>query len=233
MKSLVRLTANYAMQPIDDPKMLARIKKTIKTAKEIACPAFVWDVYDLDWETNGIRLRSTDLLLKGNLAQGMLKDCEKCIVFGASLGAAFDLYFKRMKSLDPQEAFLFNAAGSALIEIFMRDQEIQLKKQFPDWFFTDAFSCGYADLPMELQPAIIETLDLENKLSIVLENPALIRPEKSVTAFIGLSKKPQPHPIKICSSCESIECSFKSKDGKTCYEQLDIKNMQKSPDIYP
>ncbi|MCF0261144.1 MAG: hypothetical protein HUJ54_14885 [Erysipelotrichaceae bacterium] len=222
MKSLLRRTAGYAMQPMDDPKSLQRLRKTIKTARELIRPGCIWEVFDLERSGQSFLLLGTPLALTGQLASEMLRDSEKCIVLGITLGPFFDQYLKRMKALDPDEAFLLDAAGTALIDVYLLDQEAVIKKQLPEWFFTDPFSCGYGDLPIELQPVIFSQLDLPGKLNLTLESAAMIRPKKSMTAFIGLSRNPQPHPLRRCTDCSMIKCTFKSENGSTCWENITL-----------
>ena len=222
MKSLIRRAASYAMQPMEDPQKIQKLRRALKTARELIRPACIWKVFDLQRNGNGFLLAETPLALTGGLASEMLKDSEKCIVLGLTLGPVFDQYLKRMKALDPDEAFLLNAAGTALTDVYLLEQEAAIKKQLPDWYFTDPFSCGYGDLPLELQPLIFSLLDLPDKLNMALETTAYIRPKKSMTAFIGLSRNPQPHPLRRCTDCSMLQCTFKGENGQACWENIKL-----------
>ena len=98
--------------------------------------------------------------------------------------------------------------------------EEELAGRFPGLFFTDRFSPGYGDLPLDLQPALCAALDTPRRLGLYVTPSLLLNPVKSVTAVIGLSERPQPARVRGCAYCQMREhCPYR-KGGTHCGEQI-------------
>lgn len=189
--------------------------------QEVIMPKVTWRVFSCQKEEDGIALEPGHLVLPGNLAKSMLRDCQQVIVAAASLGHGFD----RQTSLyeagnEPARALLWDAAGSVWIEKVMDELETVLKArpEFENRFFTDRFSCGYGDLPLALQKEIGALLNLPLRCGIQVLDSCMMAPTKSITAFIGVADKPQPARIRGCAVCSmNRQCTYRQK-GKTCHE---------------
>ncbi len=161
-------------------------------------------------------LQEWNLPLEGNMAASLLADCQEILVLAATLGLAYERALLRLQKTDIAQAVLFDAAGSALLEQFLDEQEEVLRHEYPDCFFTDRFSCGYGDLPLALQKPLSECLQLQRTLGIYVSDSCMMNPTKSVTAFIGLADRRQPARIRGCAFCSlQKQCTYK-KEGKTC-----------------
>ena len=114
-----------------------------------------------------------------------LRDAERAIVFGATVGLDIDRLAAKYSRLSPSRALIFNALGAerieALCDAFARDIEAEYGAKL-----TPRFSPGYADLPLSFQREIFTLLDLPKKIGITLTDTMLMSPTKSVTAFIGV-----------------------------------------------
>ena len=55
--------------------------------------------------------------------------------------------------------------------------------------FTDRFSPGYGDLPLDVQKNIFPLLDCERKIGLTLNESLIMSPSKSVTAFVGMARQ--------------------------------------------
>lgn len=187
------------------------IEKSIK-------PRSFFVVSDLIKDGENFLVEKLDLTLSGSLAHQLLNESEKIIVIAASLGLVFDQKLHQISAQNMADGLLFDALGSALVESALDDLEEELSKRLAPYYLTDRFSAGYGDLPLELQKEMGEKLDLYHKLGVVVEDSCMMNPTKSVTAFIGLSKKRQPAKIRGCSCCSlQGKCSYRT-EGKRCYE---------------
>lgn len=161
-------------------------------------------------------LQEWNLPLEGNMAASLLADCREILVLAATLGLAYERQLLRLQKTDMAQAVLFDAAGSALLEQFLDEQEEVLSQEYPDCYFTDRFSCGYGDLPLTLQKPLSECLQLQRTLGIFVSESCMMNPTKSVTAFVGLADQKQPARIRGCAFCSlQKQCTYK-KEGKTC-----------------
>ena len=91
-----------------------------------------------------------------------------------------------------------------------------LAGQFKPKHLTDRFSPGYGDFPFSQQRDFFELLDITRRIGVSLSESGLMLPQKSVTALIGVSDRPQPHRHRGCASCTLFEtCRFR-KEGTHC-----------------
>ena len=59
-------------------------------------------------------------------------------------------------------------------------------------------------------------LDVSRRIGVTLSDSALMIPQKSVTALIGVSDRPQEKRGRGCGSCGMFEnCPYR-KEGKSC-----------------
>lgn len=176
-----------------------------------------FQVCDLTKQDGAPWIEKLDLPLNGRMAASVLEDCEKIVCVASTLGMAFDQNLLAMSHQNIASGLLYDALGSSFVESALDAFEIQIKENMPDWYLTDRFSCGYGDLPLTLQKDLGERLDLYRHLGIVTEDSCMLNPTKSVTAFIGLSRKEQPAKIRGCAFCSlNKNCTYQ-KEGKTCY----------------
>ena len=106
--------------------------------------------------------------------------------------------------------------GSAYVEAGCDAAEREIAARFLDRYLTDRFSPGYGDLPLGLQQEICTLLDTERRLGVHATEHCLLNPQKSVTAIVGLSDKPQMARIRGCAYCSMGETCLLRKGGKRC-----------------
>ena len=115
-----------------------------------------------------------------------LKNCDKAVLFVATVGIAIDRLIAKYGAISPTKAVIFQAIGTERIEAFcdLFNEEIALKygKVAP------RFSPGYGDLPIELQKEIFDFLQCQKRIGVALNGSLLMSPTKSVSAFIGIEK---------------------------------------------
>ena len=205
----------------DAPETLRRqVEAEAETLSAGLRPRYVYKVCELDFQGEGIFLRGTAVILTGETARKMLAQCRRAALLACTLGARFDLSLSAMQARDMARAVILDACGSALVERGCGQAEEELAGRFPGLFFTDRFSPGYGDLPLDLQPALCAALDTPRRLGLYVTPSLLLNPVKSVTAVIGLSERPQPARVRGCAYCQMREhCPYR-KGGTHCGEQI-------------
>ncbi len=156
------------------------------------------------------------LTLPGQLAQTMLQDCRLAAVMVCTLGEAFDGLLRTAQARSMAEAAVLDACGNVLVEETCDRVEQALRERFPDWYLTDRFSPGYGDLPLCVQPELVQLLQFQRPMGIQVTASFLLNPQKTVTAIVGLSTEPQRAHIRGCDHCSLRESCSLRKDGKHC-----------------
>lgn len=151
------------------------------------------------------------------LAHTMLADCRQVVVLACTLGAAFDQWVRREQARDVSRAVMLDALGSAWVEAACDAAESEIHARFPNLHLTDRFSPGYGDLPLSAQIALLDCLDAPRRLGITLTPSMLMLPQKSVTALLGLSERPQPARVRGCARCTLADSCPYRKAGTTCH----------------
>lgn len=155
------------------------------------------------------------LTLPGRSASRMLADCREAAVLVCTLGAAFDLWLRKLQSRDMAQAVMLDALGSAYVEAACDAAEREIADRFPRMYLTDRFSPGYGDLPLTLQPALLSMAGARH-IGVACTPTLLMAPQKSVTALIGLADAPQMARIRGCAHCSMSKTCTIRKAGKTC-----------------
>ncbi len=112
-----------------------------------------------------------------------LKNCDKIILFAATVGIEIDRAINKYSHISPSKAVIFQAIGAERIET--------LCDYFQESLGDDTLSRvspGYGDIPLEMQRDIFKVLDIPKRIGVSLNESMLMSPSKSVTAIIGISK---------------------------------------------
>ncbi|WP_206426628.1 vitamin B12 dependent-methionine synthase activation domain-containing protein [Clostridium sp. E02] len=140
-----------------------------------------------------------------------LTDCDQVILFAATLGTGVDLKIKKYSKLQMSKAVVMQAAATAMIEEFCDIENRKLKEAYEaeGFFLRPRFSPGYGDFPLECQKDMTTVLETPKRIGIMLTESLLMIPSKSVTAVIGVSKKPLRCESKGCESCKKTDCAYR------------------------
>ena len=152
------------------------------------------------------------IVLGGNDIKRVLKNSEKIIVIAATLGIYVDKLMRKTQVTDMAQAVVLDAMASVAVEQFMDKIEEELKIRYSDYYFTNRFSPGYGDYPLDRQKEIVKLLNTEKKLGLSLTESLMLNPSKSVTAVIGLEKKPinnEEGCTSKCSKCNKKDCLYR------------------------
>ena len=117
-----------------------------------------------------------------NLGQN-LQDCPEVFLMAVTLGAGVDRLLLRLSRLSPARHFITDALASALAETACDLAEAAVTENIPH---RPRYSPGYGDLPLAVQPALLQALNAEKLLGITLSDSLLMSPTKTITCIIGI-----------------------------------------------
>jgi cobalamin-dependent methionine synthase I len=137
-------------------------------------------------ETHGDNVCLGDVTVKSKSLAEHLENCNKAVVFGATVGIGIDRLIMKYSSFSAVKALCLDAIGSDMIENVcdLFNQRINAEYQST----CSRFSPGYGDLPIEFQRDIFAILNLNKNLGVYLTEGMQMTPSKSVTAIIGANK---------------------------------------------
>ena len=178
-----------------------------------ARPRLVWRLFSLLPDGT---LEGADYCPGGEDIKAFLKECDSVVLLAATLGAEADGLIRRTARRNMTDAVILDAAGSAAIEMVCDNFCEDLAKEFTTRCLTDRFSPGYGDMPLDDQRAIFRLLDVTRRTGVTLSSTGLMIPQKSVTALIGLSDRPQEKRKRSCADCAMAgNCPYR-KEGTSC-----------------
>ena len=140
-----------------------------------------------------------------------LQECEMVLVFAATLGLGTDYVIQKYNHLQMSRAGILQAAAAAMIEEYCDQGCRELKERYEagEWYLRPRFSPGYGDFPLECQSSLLDGLEAGKRLGIRLTSGCLMMPSKSVTAVMGLSRKPYRCEVKGCEACGKTDCAYR------------------------
>lgn len=193
-----------------DGQVLALIEACGKELEGAAVPKSVYKEYPLSfYGEDGIDccgFQTCSKALRKNL-----KDCQKVLLFGATLGAGVDLLLHRYNRLQMSKAVVLQAAAASMLEDYCDEINQELEKEYEKkgLYLRPRFSPGYGDFSLECQPALLGCLEAGKRIGITLTDSLLMAPSKSVTAVIGISRIPGVCRMKSCQDCEKTDCAYR------------------------
>lgn len=212
----LREALRYSGIPSPTEDMLSHMEQLAREAEPRLHPKAAWKCFDLRHTEEGVWLQGTDMLLTGKLAGAMLKDCDKAAAMVCTIGPGFDTLLRTVSARNMSDALLMNGLGGAWVEQYCNDTEQQIRDALPGYYLTDRFSPGYGDLPLSLQAQLLNALNAVRRCGVTLLPSQLMIPEKTVTAIVGLSDRPQQARIRGCRYCAMSKTCTLKKGGHTC-----------------
>ncbi|MBQ3802228.1 MAG: 5-methyltetrahydrofolate--homocysteine methyltransferase [Oscillospiraceae bacterium] len=202
----------YPGGPLPDD-VLEQLETSEQELFRFAVPRVVWRLFDRDADGS---LTGTDFTPAGADIREFLKDCDRVILMAATLGMETENLLRRTQARDMAKALILDAAASAAVENVCDNLCADLAEALAPQYLTDRFSPGYGDLPLSQQKELFRLLDVTRRIGVSLSESGLMVPQKSVTALIGVSDRPQPKRSRGCETCTMFaDCAYR-KDGKNC-----------------
>ena len=194
----------------DCSDILDAVEKCIAEIQPKTTPRAVYDVFDIHEGSGGVlSLGFTETgseSLKRNL-----KDCEKIILFTATVGIETDRIIQRYSHVSPSNALIAQAVGATVIEAWcdFLCEYFAAEAESMGYHLRPRFSPGYGDFPLEVQKRIFSVLDCNRKIGVSLTDSLLMVPGKSVSAIVGLSRENLHCVSSGCEACENINCEYR------------------------
>ena len=200
------------------PELEDRIDEVVERCLQIARCRGVWRVFDVSGrETRGdgtfvVRLDGTALELSGESMREYLGESGDAAtgavavgVMAVTVGMDVERELRRLSLTDPAAHVIFDAAGTTTVERAADACEASLVAEAARRGLHTGyrFSPGYGDLPLTVQPVLLDATDARRRLGITLSPQLLMTPTKSVTAIVGMYKEPQAtgHEKGLCRDC--------------------------------
>lgn len=149
--------------------------------------------YKICFAEYGIRINGTSCELGFTSAKSAdlskcLKDCDKIILFAATLSLELDRLILRYGKNEPSVSVCLQAIGAERIEALCNAFCAEMKEKYGALGkrLRPRFSAGYGDLPLDLQKDIFKALGCERRIGLTLNDSLMMSPTKSVTAIIGI-----------------------------------------------
>lgn len=195
-----------------EPQLLAQIRDMIDRAEEDLAPRTVMRRFA--WEEDGT-LRGTTLRPGGQDVAKMLEGCHEAVLLAATLGAESERMLLKVQARSSTEAVLLDAVLSAAIEAVCDAQESALRNQLAaeGLYLTDRFSPGYGDMPLEQTRSICAVLEADRRIGLTVSDRGIMIPRKSVTAIMGISRRPVSRRASGCAVCSMREsCTLRKEN---------------------
>lgn len=175
-----------------------------------AQPRHIYREYPLVLEAQDRINCSCFCTVSRNLSKN-LRDCDRMIVFAATLGTGADYLIRKYNRLQMSKAVIMQAGATAMIEEYCDQVCRGLKAEYEAGgrFLRPRFSPGYGDFPLDCQQRLLDSLEAGKRIGIKLTDSLLMMPSKSVTAVMGVSSKAWGCDVRGCEVCGKKNCLYR------------------------
>ena len=186
----------YGRNAVDE-QTLALIKDSFESLRSAVSPKSICRIFDLQHQSRSLGRN--------------LKQCEKLILFGATLGTGADRLITRASLTDMAKAVVLQACAAAMLEEYCDacQREIAKQQEKEGWYLRPRFSPGYGDFDIQYQKPLMQMLDCAKTIGLTMTDSFMMTPTKSVTAVIGMSRIKERCPIQGCEICEKKDCEYR------------------------
>lgn len=207
----------YKGQTLDEG-IIRTIKKSKELVKESINLRYIVKRYNIEEVKEGIALKKTNFILKGEDIKRHLRLCKECILMAVTLGNDFERLVRLYERKSLSESIIMDSCGTTAIEegCDLLEESIRQDIEKENKFITTRYSPGYGDLPIEIQNGFINLLSCQKEIGLTCSENNILIPRKSVTAIIGISKENIKKQGKKCAIClKNKDCLYRRK-GDSC-----------------
>lgn len=199
---------------IDDERMISLLDECEKRLISAAAPKYLYGVYPISFESSGVKIADSGIMLTGNDAAEHLKNCDRIVLLCATLGQGVDVLLRQLQVTDMASAVTTDSLASAAVEQVCNRAEAEIFATVSSNSRTWRFSPGYGDLPIDIQYDLLSLLQAQKRIGLTVNDSNMMIPTKSVTAFIGLSDGEVERRSRGCESCNMKDiCKFRKSGG--------------------
>ena len=206
-----------------------KIDLAIEQTRSIITPRAVYERYPLKFFEDRIEVEGTNLVLKSKDISKLLRGCDECILFAATIGTKVEMETRKAEYVNLAKSIIMDSAATTFVErtcdYVQEIIEKEVKKSGK--YITMRYSPGYGDLPLECGKEILNILQSQKKIGLTTSSSGLMIPRKSVSAIIGIydSSKDKNNKVKkgkkgkkSCLDCPNYNnCIYRRESGGSCY----------------
>ncbi len=194
---------------VPDENINALIESCVDEVLKFAVPASVYKRFPLKIDGNLIKIENLEFYSK-SLSKN-LADCTEVILFAATLGLEVDRILAKYSKINVSRAVVFQSTAAAAIEAFCNEcqEKIESEVKKEGLFVRPRFSPGYGDVALSIQKDFLNMIKADRTVGIILTQGDIMIPEKSVTAFMGLSSVDSKCYREGCEICGKTDCSYR------------------------
>ncbi len=191
-----------------DSESIASAEAAMGELESLVRPKYTYKTVDISIDEASLSIDFGSFCVVSKNLSRNLRDCQKAVVFAATLGTQADMLIRRYAKSSITKSVVINACASALIEEFCDDSQEAIREQVGS-YFRPRFSPGYGDFDLNHQTDIIRLLNAEKAIGLTLSDTLILLPEKSVTAIMGISAKFEDCPKSGCEVCAKKDCEYR------------------------
>lgn len=184
-QTLLRLGFSRSKTRMDE-KTQVLIQENLDFAQRLLKPKAVLALENIEVKGGEVLFESGFRIASHDIAD-LLKDCHAAYGIAITIGAALEK--KRDDLAAKKEVFkalILDSAGSVAAEECIETACRQMEKE-NEGRLTRRFSCGYGDWHLDGQEDFLNWLGAKS-IGIHLSDAHIMRPEKSISALIGIRK---------------------------------------------
>lgn len=143
---------------------------------------------NLDWDDEGFPV--LPFPQKSENLKKNLRNCDKFVMFAATIGAGMDRLIRRYEVADAAKGVLLQGLGAERVETLANafNKAVSDAALEHGYKTHPRFSPGFGDLTVAVQKDFLGVLDAGRRMGITISESCLMAPSKTVTAIIGLEK---------------------------------------------
>ncbi len=198
----------YGRHAIDD-RTFELIQDSFRELESNSEARFVYRIFEISGRKQDCLTIGTMPIKSQDLYKN-LKDCNKAVLFAATLGLQVDRAIKTYTITDVSRAVVMQACAAAMLEEFCDFKVEEIARELEKGLYLrPRFSPGYGDFSITHQKEVLEMLDASKRIGLTLTQANMLIPMKSVTAVIGISEKDESCHKSGCESCAKTECMYR------------------------
>ena len=161
-------------------------QRSFREVRAAARPLALVRELPCSWDASGVFLTVSGQELKGRLVERQLTGCHDLTLLLVTLGPEVDrLIEDAHEKEDELLSFFCDAVSSELAEYTARKLDTMLRERKKGAGASARISPGYSDLSLELNAWFVDMLEGERHGISCRKDSFVLRPRKTISAFIG------------------------------------------------
>lgn len=197
---------------IPDISIREMTEDVIKELARSANPKFCTS--DAEFKVNGDTVDFGGFSLKSHDLANHLKNCEKGVFMGVTLGAEVDMLIYKLSALSPSKAVAAQSAAATMVEEVADSlcKTISEALEEQNLYLTPRYSPGYGDLDIACQKEFLRVLSAEKRIGLCLTSSGMLTPVKSITAIAGFTPDKYSCREHKCNTCPNKGCAYRESN---------------------